>query len=816
MHQHILGSVLLAVTLLAPPTALSAALSRLAQPGPWPGVSQLVGYNNQVWFVNSTKFVNHNSADIYGFDLASRLTRYERHLFSQDAGTPAIAGGLLYWPYEDGRFSVGRGEYMVTNGRDWEWRVLPAGRAFHVHVMHAHEGVLYAATSAWEARVHRRSEPTGPREYIYEHPTPEHRVSRITSLASLGPILHAGLTSRSQSGPKLLRWTRQTFEPVSLWPHSTGTEELTTFQGELYALNDTNGEVSAWRTDGTRVEPLAPFASKPLRGFSSDGEHLWAMDGDRQGGTLWRSADGQAWTPIGEIRGALPLDVLAYKGQVFVGSIGPDKRGTLWGTVALASTATPPASYAGSRNRAPEQPYPVVPAKARRATTENSIGAARSALMELDHRLNRPQEFSNYRDALRASLIALINGPDPLVADALAVRLGRRYADESVNVFGGATSAPRDTLNKWYLLWAIAQHGTGEVPISFLTPAWNRTPNPAEKYFGFLPGAAWAASQLGQHDHATLAALISALGHPSHPAWLTGDLVGALTVLTGRNFGYDIALWKARWAGREAMRYVPGGRFTMSSDEGEPAERPSHPTRVASFWMDKYEVTRAAFSRFVSATGHVTDPERVGKGWHWTDAWREVADAHWRDPHGPGQGPLPRADSMRHPGVQVSWHDARAYCLWVGKRLPTEAEWELAARGETARTYAWGSQAPDAEGIFRASYGRNECCAAEQSDGYRFTAPVGEFPRGQSARGIFDLTGNVWEWVEDSYEADCYARAPSDNPVNRALTERKVIRGGGWGNDAQGLRATLRHSNRARDGLSMVGFRCARSAENSP
>jgi formylglycine-generating enzyme required for sulfatase activity len=255
------------------------------------------------------------------------------------------------------------------------------------------------------------------------------------------------------------------------------------------------------------------------------------------------------------------------------------------------------------------------------------------------------------------------------------------------------------------------------------------------------------------------------------------------------------------------MVSIPIGTLRMGSTDGEVAERPVHPVVVSAFMIDRLETTNEEFAEFVAATGHVTDTERNGVGWQWEGTWREVRGADWRRRHGPASS----IDGLaRHPVVQVSWNDARAYCVWRSKRLPTEAEWERAARGAGGRRYPWGNEPPSADGRSRASYGSDRCCAADAGDGYLFTAPVGSFPRGRSPFGVEDLAGNVWEWAEDWFDESFYERSPGSDPVNRAPTGRRVIRGGGWGNDPRGLRSTLRHANPPDIGLSMVGIRCAR------
>jgi formylglycine-generating enzyme required for sulfatase activity len=139
------------------------------------------------------------------------------------------------------------------------------------------------------------------------------------------------------------------------------------------------------------------------------------------------------------------------------------------------------------------------------------------------------------------------------------------------------------------------------------------------------------------------------------------------------------------------MVTIPGGAFLMGSDQGEPAERPVHRVTLSPSTIDRFETTNAEFAAFIAATRYQTDAERSGVGWHWDGAWREVCGADWRHPYSPGSSIENRG---QHPVVQVSWNDAARYCAWRGKRLPTEAEWERAARGDGGRTYPWGNEPP--------------------------------------------------------------------------------------------------------------------------
>ena len=234
---------------------------------------------------------------------------------------------------------------------------------------------------------------------------------------------------------------------------------------------------------------------------------------------------------------------------------------------------------------------------------------------------------------------------------------------------------------------------------------------------------------------------------------------------------------------------IPAGSFEAGDANGRPDETPRLVT-LKSFRLMRFEVSNARFAAFVQATGYLTDPERRGFGYVWPGRWIRVPGADWRHRSGSSSN-LNGLDD--HPVVQVSWRDAYAFCRHYGLRLPSEEEWEFAARGTDGRIFPWGSAAPDDGGARRANYGANDCCAADMRDGYHETAPVGSYPAGVSPFGVHDMAGNVWEWTA-SVDGD---------------SGKYVIRGGGWGNNPFCLRVSYRHRNPPDIGLEMVGFRCA-------
>jgi formylglycine-generating enzyme required for sulfatase activity len=301
----------------------------------------------------------------------------------------------------------------------------------------------------------------------------------------------------------------------------------------------------------------------------------------------------------------------------------------------------------------------------------------------------------------------------------------------------------------------------------------------------------------------------------------------------------------------DGMAWVPGGAFFMG-DADFPDATPVHRVEVDGFWMDKTEVTNAQFKKFVEATRYVTVAEKapdweemkkqlppgtprppddvlvpgslvftppdhpvsLDEHYQW---WQYVPGADWRHPDGP-KSSIDGKDN--HPVVHVCYDDAAAYAKWAGKRLPTEAEWEFAARGGLDRKpYAWGDeQKPGGKwvaNIWQGQFPRENTA----DDGFPRAAPVASFP--PNAFGLYDLSGNVWEWCSDWYRPDTYAASPPRNPhgpadsldPNEPNTPKRVQRGGSFlCSDVycKGYRPGCRGKGDVTSGASHVGFRCVK------
>lgn len=262
----------------------------------------------------------------------------------------------------------------------------------------------------------------------------------------------------------------------------------------------------------------------------------------------------------------------------------------------------------------------------------------------------------------------------------------------------------------------------------------------------------------------------------------------------------------------DGMVFIEGGSFQMGTDDGMSFEAPVHEVVLPSFWMDTHEVTVADFSRFVTATGYVTEADQFGWSLVFSiehGAWQKVEGANWRHPDGPGS-----QAAQNEPVTQVSWNDANAYARFVGKRLPTEAEWEYAARGGLiGKTYAWGEDLRP-EGKPVANWWQGHFPTHDTGeDGFRGRAPVGSFAA--NGYGLFDMAGNVWEWCADWFDPNTYTirKTVAENPTGPAQGKERVIRGGSWmcsENFCSNYRVAARSHATPDSGLNNLGFRCVK------
>jgi formylglycine-generating enzyme required for sulfatase activity len=231
------------------------------------------------------------------------------------------------------------------------------------------------------------------------------------------------------------------------------------------------------------------------------------------------------------------------------------------------------------------------------------------------------------------------------------------------------------------------------------------------------------------------------------------------------------------------MVLIPAGEFQMGDSlDGMDLALPVHTVYLDAFYMDIYEVTNAQYLKFMDATGH-------------------SAPVYWDDS---------RFNVPEHPVVGVSWHDAVAYAEWAGKRLPTEAEWEKAARGGlVGKRYSWGSDSPDGTQCNFADVNTDyDWSDKSVDDGYSRTSPVGSFSA--NGYGLYDMAGNVWDWCSDWYDSSYYSSSPSNNPKGPSSGSQRVMRGGSWSRYEDFLRCAYRSSRPPTDMYGYIGFRCSK------
>lgn len=523
-------------TILPLPSALSARpvseIAPVAEVGPWPVASQLIAFKGRIWFVNSVKGVNHNSADLYSFNGRDPVPRFERSLFSQDAGDPVTFDGKLYWPLEDSRNSVGWAEVTVTDGEVWQRRVIPTAQSFHNHAMIAWRGELYAATSAWRAGLQASADGGLSWRQVYDHPTVERRVSRVVKLAAaedffLGHLIDVGKH-------RILRSDGQRNSLLDGWPEDLRVTAMAgAGKSVLLAANMADG-IGLWRSDGVSLVRLAAQVPEGrVQDLQASGGRLWLLTAEGRGGALWSSTDGLAWQQELQILGGTPWDLLVGGNAVYIGGTANNGLAALWAHSEGMKAQRRKVSTGGRLAR-PSSP---------------GIDWAEAA-SRLDNLL---AEASSYR--ARATLRneiherARAGPPDGFFAARFE---NRRDPAGSLPLIGGQVQVENRDFADWLLLWGMGLTGETGVPTDLLLRTWRSEPNGAEKYFEPAPAALWAIVMGGQADRATIAALIERLGFDDDPDWLRNHVAGTLATLTGRPKHLCQDAWLDWWAGAEA------------------------------------------------------------------------------------------------------------------------------------------------------------------------------------------------------------------------------------------------------------------------
>jgi Tol biopolymer transport system component/formylglycine-generating enzyme required for sulfatase activity len=326
----------------------------------------------------------------------------------------------------------------------------------------------------------------------------------------------------------------------------------------------------------------------------------------------------------------------------------------------------------------------------------------------------------------------------------------------------------------------------------------------------------WVMSLDGSH----IEQLTFGPGRDSAPVWQPTKIEPQSTALSSSNAEQGAGATQISPVDGMARMYVPAGEFLMGSSN-EDIDRmmemcpncaadtlrdqpPQHTVYLDAYWIDQTEVTNEQFARFVAATGYRTTAEQKDASYvqfpDHSGAFDYVEGAEWRHPFGPGSD---IAEQGQAAVTQISWDDATAYCQWAGRRLPTEAEWEKAARGSDGRLFPWGDQRPDKQ-LLNFNY---------NADG---PVEVGSFPDGASPYGLLDIAGNVWEWVNDFYSEAYYLVSPESNPLGPASGEGHPFRGGSWASEIDremlNITSAFRMWNYAYIRSNVLGIRCAKDA----
>ena len=524
--------LLIFLWLVVPNLVVAESMERVAELKNWPGISQLISYNDRIWFVNSQPYKDTNVADIYSYSPANKIVNYERSLFSQDVGNPVVYQGLLHWPFEDPRRSAGTGEYAVTDGNRWQWQYMQSGSVMHVHAMDVCNDQLVAVTGSWTGQLHTQ-QADNEWQLSYEYEAEPAKFSRLVNVDQFNDTCVVGAAARGKKEAKLFSIENAKPGPLEGWPISDRVDELTVHKDELFVFTDTGNDRNLMHYNGTETRKITLPGNNRPRALHSTGEKLWLVsqhvDKKANRGWLWVYGNGK-FNALQDFDDA-PVSIASYKNKVYVGTYHPD-GGSLW-------------EYTDKR------PGNVNDAQRIELPKENKNDSLDKALVkalydELSEIINDPESTANYSRILRRQI-----GRHPSIKTAefgaaVTQLLSEPIEDGPVTMF---TRLPlrREALIKYYLLTTLAISGHGSVDPALITQSAELQSHRSGKHFDPSVAAIVAVGWIGQNDKSTISALMQRLNNNSDPAWVKSDVIGALTALTQQRFAYDVAAWNQWW-----------------------------------------------------------------------------------------------------------------------------------------------------------------------------------------------------------------------------------------------------------------------------
>jgi hypothetical protein len=552
------------------PGADAARAPRLAlrEVGPWPWVSSLVAHRGRLWFANGDRSRDRSCADLYSLGLAGGDLRYERHLFSQGVGRPAVHQGLLYWPYEDSRFSLGVAHVAVTDGASWRLLTIDDAQPLvHATALASDERTLWLTTANPSLRL--LASPDAGASWRPVGPAPGGRegLRWVLRAAPFAGGLYGVVVDGIARGARRRLARIDSGRPARLpgLPAELDVRELVVHESRLLALVEASGGDSLWWSDGARSER---FAEAPPRGrladvaTSADGR-LWALTVERGGGRIWQRSDA-TWRLEARLEGGLPQELAIVEGRPYAAGHAGAGAGALW----------TPAAPAASRFE--YGPPAALPELARSAAADwRSLEARARAALE------QPASYLERARGARDALLELARSGAP--PEAFERLLAGPFPEATATFLEDEIPVPARLLGPWLALWSVAVSGRGRVPPALLAAPWPERPLGArEKHFETLLAALEAISWNGQADVATVDALQGRLGASGDPDWLRGDLVGALSAVTGQRHGYDAEAWRrwwrgarAEWRARDAEEPAPRARLECGPCLSAPSPPPS-------------------------------------------------------------------------------------------------------------------------------------------------------------------------------------------------------------------------------------------------